>query len=275
MLVLAAVFAAGALTATLALCREDAAALILRWMTRTTTTAAGHTERYGTRHRVLNTTAPTTTWLNMGLWDGDDEKDEDKKHDENAFVRANERMAAAIARLGRWTSRETLLDVGYGCGDQDVYWWTHCRPKAIVGVTIEASQQAIAARKVNEMGLADDIRLHVGDATLLDKVLPVQSKVDVVVALDTAYHFNTRRAFVKQAYERLNPGGRIVMADIILGPNATRAGWWKVRLLSLMGGMPLDNLVQRDEYEARLGAQGFTDIEVCFFLSSKIFFFFF
>jgi SAM-dependent methyltransferase len=51
--------------------------------------------------------------------------------------------------------------------------------------------------------------------------MPVDAdSVDVVIALECAFHFRTRQRFFREARRVLRPGGRLVTADIIPMPAA-------------------------------------------------------
>jgi len=82
---------------------------------------------YGLHHRLLNVRAEST-WLNLGFWRDTDDFEE--------ACRALARMVGQAAELG---SGDVLLDVGYGCGDQDLLFWREFGPAEIVGITSEGS----------------------------------------------------------------------------------------------------------------------------------------
>jgi cyclopropane fatty-acyl-phospholipid synthase-like methyltransferase len=53
-------------------------------------------------------------------------------------------------------------DAGYGCGEQDLFWWRRFPVREIVGVTLEPVQHAVAQAKVRRAGLDEHIRLYCG-----------------------------------------------------------------------------------------------------------------
>ncbi|EFI28624.1 methyltransferase [Coprinopsis cinerea okayama7 len=84
---------------------------------------------------------------------------------------------------------------------------------------------------------------------------------DAILALDCAYHFNSRRLFLEQSFARLNPGGRIALADICFSKNDLDT--FKTRLVtSLLRMMPLCNRVSLEEYQLHMQQTGYEEVEV-------------
>lgn len=77
---------------------------------------------------------------------------------------------------------------------------------------------------------------------------------DVILALDCAYHFDTRQQFLTQSFSKLSPGGRIALADICFS-SVDESDWTKSKtrlFLCKLFGMPPDNICTPDKYVARL-----------------------
>lgn len=76
-----------------------------------------------------------------------------------------------------------------------------------------------------------------------------------IIAIDCAYHFNTRETFLRQSFKRLAPEGRIALADICFtsGPN---------RWLPLVAGIPKENMITPDHYVRMLEEIGFEDVKL-------------
>ena len=62
-----------------------------------------------------------------------------------------------------------------------------------------------------------------------------------ILALDCAYHFHTRLAFLAQAYACLAPGGHIALADLCFIPGMLSP--WTKLMISVLGTMPWSNIV--------------------------------
>ncbi|KAJ7631021.1 hypothetical protein FB45DRAFT_917225 [Roridomyces roridus] len=83
-----------------------------------------------------------------------------------------------------------------------------------------------------------------------------KAEFDSVLALDCAYHFNTRWTFLRQVHDQLRPGGSVALADICLARETT---WTRFILLPVM---PRENLVSTDEYLAHMQRIGYTDVRL-------------
>lgn len=204
---------------------------------------------------LLSTGSPTENalYLNLGYWS--DAADLDSACDALAM------LVADAASMG---PGDRVLDVGYGFGDQDMLWTHRCGPEHIVGLNVTASQVAVARRRVEEAGLAGRIDLREGSATRM----PIEdASVDLVVAVECAFHFDRREDFFREAWRVLRPGGRLVTADILPMPRASgrwarlrqRLSWWMV---ASKFAIPPDNAYTRPTYQALLRLRGFEQLRV-------------
>jgi hypothetical protein len=84
----------------------------------------------------------------------------------------------------------------------------------------------------------------------------------IILALDCAYHFDTRNAFLRQSFARLAPGGRIALADIVFDAEAlTRASLVKRWLMSTFL-MPKRNIISIEKYVQDMLDMGYVDVEL-------------
>lgn len=204
---------------------------------------------------LLSTRAATENglYLNLGYW-----------REARRLDAACDALVALAADTAEMESGDEVLDVGYGFGDQDLYWMRRYVPARITGLNITASQVRVARDRVQQAGFADRIDLRHGDATRMP--LPDRA-VDLVIALECAFHFRTRADFFAEAMRVLRPGGRLVTADIIptaptdgVRPSgAQRVSWG---LVARKFAIPLANAYDRRTYAARLVAAGFAGLEV-------------
>jgi SAM-dependent methyltransferase len=86
--------------------------------------------------------------------------------------------------------------------------------------------------------------------------------VDAVVAVDSAYHFDTRSDFLSDARRVLRPGGRVAWTDLVLtatpGSPRRRRRW---RRVASALDVPPDNLCGPDEYVDGIRTAGLEPVE--------------
>lgn len=204
---------------------------------------------------LLGTRAATAhaLFLNLGYWSAAEDLDQ-----------ASAALAGLVADTARLTPTDTVLDVGFGFGDQDLQWARTHNPAQIIGLNITQSQVAVARARVAECGLAERIQLLPGSAT----ALPLAAdSVDKVLAVECAFHFRSRATFFAEAWRVLRPGGRLVLADIIPLPQRSGTAARLRQRLSwgLTAGkfsIPWDNAYPRPTYHARLATAGFEQIDI-------------
>lgn len=191
--------------------------------------------------------------FNQGYW-------KDHPASQDAASEALSKLLAEVARLG---PGDEVLDVGFGFGEQDVYWMTHFQPAHITGLNISTHQTTIARQRVEDSGLADRIDLRLGSAT---KMPFNGEQFDKVLAQECAHHFVTRQDFFHEAYRVLRPGGRIATTDIVC--MAAQPGNRQQKALHAILWAPNDTMMPSANRQSRLGyaaqlqAAGFAGVRV-------------
>ncbi|KPV73059.1 uncharacterized protein RHOBADRAFT_46153 [Rhodotorula graminis WP1] len=186
---------------------------------------------------VLNLDEPSTRWFNMGYW----------PPGERSFSSAAAELCRQVARAARLEPGQRICEVGYGSGDSTLLLEREFAPAAYLGLTSLASQHATAG----------EIQLRQGDAAKDLDAEPAGS-YDAVLAVDCAYHFNTRLSFLSSASRLLAPGGHLALTDLVLPSTPlSLLDHLLLSLLLLVAGCPRSNLVPLDTYRAQLVAAGF------------------
>ncbi|KAI8093123.1 S-adenosyl-L-methionine-dependent methyltransferase [Halteromyces radiatus] len=225
---------------------------------------------YGLRHLWLNLEIPPKTlWCNMGYW---------SEH-VNHYSEACERLVLMVVDKLNIKPKDSILDVGYGCGDSCLFLADRfdCQ---VTGITNEYAQWKLSKDRTEQLSRKQQerIKLFEGSATELDKVLGKDGKTDLefdhIVSIDSAYHFNTRWDFLRQAFQHLKPGGTLGLYDIVLHEKATLPSGWKRDVwnyISTVLHLPLANMETQENYGAYLKQYGYVDIEFEPLLAQDVF----
>jgi erythromycin 3''-O-methyltransferase len=192
-----------------------------------------------------------TLYVNLGYWSPGCSSLDD----------ACQALADVLADAVGMQAGDRVLDAGFGYADQDMHWLETRKPERIVGLNITPTQVQLARQRAKERNLDDRLELRVGSAT----AMPFEAETfDRVVALESAFHFDTRFDFFRQAYRVLRPGGRIATADVVplrdsQGPRTPEA---KLEERGRKFVVPQANWYPAETYAERLRAAGFVDVEI-------------
>lgn len=192
-----------------------------------------------------------TLYLNLGLWSEGDDYDD-----------ACEALAVELGSRAGLGPGQRVFDAGFGFGDQVLLWLRRFGVARVEGRNVTPGHVALATRRLAAAGLADRAALAVGSA--LASGAPAAS-FDAVLALESAFHFETREDFFREAYRLLKPGGVLALADLAAREGRPETG----ALERFLGGVgrrlwqvPEANLYPAVGFRDRLAATGFEAIEI-------------
>ena len=188
---------------------------------------------------LLNRGYAGSTWGNLGLW----------THAKD-YPAACEALAMKLAEEAQLRPGLSVLDVGFGYGDQLLLWKNCFAVGHMTGVEADAAGLANARRK---LAAFNDVTFQMND----DGAATVHGSFDRVLALDCAYHFAPRSAFFKQASHALKEGGMLALTDIVLADGEQAS---QHKHLANVCNIPKGNLLTQQSYESSLVEWGFTNI---------------
>lgn len=147
-------------------------------------------------------------FVHWGYWD-----DEDKKTD----ISPSEFHQAAVVMLSRMLKGAAIkpgsrvLDVGSGMGGTINYLNKNYSNCELVGVNIDERQIAYSTKRLTAAN-GNTIEFVKSDACSM----PFEDKnFDVILCVESIFHFGSRKAFFKECGRLLKPGGQLIISDFV------------------------------------------------------------
>ena len=131
----------------------------------------------------------TRRYLNLGYWKGAPA----------TLDRACEALVDLVGDTAQIGPEDAVLDVGCGLGDPLVRWVERFSPQRTVGVNLSGEQVEQARRLVAAEGLSGRVEVVTADACHTG--LP-DASFDVIVGVESAFHFRTRDRFFRHRTEQ-------------------------------------------------------------------------
>ena len=127
------------------------------------------------------------------------------------FARAAERLTTLCLAFAPVRDAQTVVDIGCGLGGTIGSMNDRFNSMNLIGVNIDARQLDIAQRSVIARK-GNAVKFVEADACALPFA---DGSVDVVLAVECIFHFQSRTEFFKEAQRVLRPGGCLVLTDFV------------------------------------------------------------
>jgi ubiquinone/menaquinone biosynthesis C-methylase UbiE len=133
-------------------------------------------------------------------------------NDSDSFMKAQENLTNYCISLLDPLENKEVVEIGCGNGVQSIYICQTFNPARITGIDLNEANIKIAESE-KERVKADRVSFVVDDAQQL-KHIPSDS-VDVVLNIESAFHYPDKTAFLKEIHRVLKPGGQFLIADLL------------------------------------------------------------
>ena len=150
--------------------------------------------------------------------------------DSDTFLQSQTNLTDfCISKLGD-VKNKRILEIGCGNGVQSMYILRKYMPANITGVDLSSENIAIANRQKESMGI-ENARFLVDDAQNLKHI--DNEGFDVVLNIESAFHYPDKPSFLKELHRVLKPGGQFLIADVLTKRIKAVAGkkFWKKKMV--------------------------------------------
>jgi tocopherol O-methyltransferase len=178
-------------------------------------------------------------------------------HEHQSHAAALENTNRTLAQIGGIRAGDRVLDAGCGLGGSSL-WLAQHLGASVVGITLAQSQVDQSSRIAARRGMAGKVRFERADFN--NTSFPSDS-FDVVWAVESLCHAESKSRFYREAARLLRPGGRLVIAEFIrttrkLHPQAERV------MREWLDGWAIPDLDTEREHIDAAAAAGFSNISL-------------
>lgn len=142
----------------------------------------------------------------------------------DSFIQAQKNLTDYCISLLQPIKNKEILEIGCGNGVQALYINANYGPLKITGIDLNKANIEIANSEKARAN-ADNVEFLVDDAQNLGHV--PSNSVDILINIESAFHYPDKSAFLKEISRVLKPGGRFLIADI-LSTRKKREGLMKI-----------------------------------------------
>jgi ubiquinone/menaquinone biosynthesis C-methylase UbiE len=165
--------------------------------------------------------------------------------DTSSFIQSQKNLTDFCVSLIDDLQDKHALEIGCGNGIQAMYINTQYKPASLTGIDLDPGNIEIAKSEMIIREI-ENMRFFVDDAQKLEEI--ETDSMDVVINIESAFHYPDKAAFLNQIARVLKPGGTFVIADLLT--TARNKGFgirklWKRNMIL--------HHWEKKQYEAELG----------------------
>ena len=135
-------------------------------------------------------------------------------NESDSFIQGQRNLTDYCMSLLAPVENKVILEIGCGNGVQAMYIKSKYKPSSITGVDLNPANIEIANSEKERISAdKDNIIFHVDDAQNLSKI--TSGSIDVLLNIESAFHYPDKSAFLKEVCRVLKPGGEYLIADIL------------------------------------------------------------
>lgn len=142
----------------------------------------------------------------------------------DSFIQAQRNLTDYCISILEPIKNKEILEIGCGNGVQALYINAMYGPLRITGIDLNKANIEIA-KSEKDFNKTDNVQFLVDDAQALMHI--PSNSVDVMLNIESAFHYPDKPAFIKEVCRVLKPGGQYLIADI-LSMRKKREGLMKI-----------------------------------------------
>lgn len=208
---------------------------------------------YAERHKIRPGIFGEKPYANYGYW----------TREGMTIDEACDSLTDLMAKELELNRGDRLLECGCGYGASAIYLAKNYQPEKIVGRDVSDIRIELGRELIKKNNLEDRVEIGFGDATHLEFESESFTKI---VAIECAFHFNTRKDFFHEAFRLLKPGGLLVMTDIMPSPDINLADYTLEQIREFLSAdvrmYADDNIYDWNRYERYLKEAGFAPVKI-------------
>jgi ubiquinone/menaquinone biosynthesis C-methylase UbiE len=130
----------------------------------------------------------------------------------DSFIQAQKNLTDYCISLLMPIKNKQILEIGCGNGVQALYINANYGPLRIIGIDLNKTNIEIANNEKVRANI-DTVKFLIDDAQNLTQIQ--SNSVDVLLNIESAFHYPDKSLFLKEIHRILKPGGQFLIADIL------------------------------------------------------------